>query len=374
MILKGKIQTKVISLITFVLCLGSDFAFPNNDDYSKYESWCEKYINTYEVRRDSGVVFPALMDVPRELNDYLIESARKGDFRLLKYAATIALIMDAEVSKVSVTSVCLEGMGAENNGFVMLLLKSSEIVKDFDSLQDEDREDFLFIFRVRSLGDLVRENSIKLSKEDYDYVQEKFIAYLKRKNYVINNDCSKVLHVSDTIVFKINPCDKIKKIEFETLDYIDMDCAVKDLEKCSNLEDIEIKHPKYGENGFYTKDGILYYGSIFLFYPPKKREKIIELPNDVSKFEAKNNPYIQEIRFTHSYTDDFSVNISNCKNIKKITTPKKLLYMKSNSSDCIGGKNIRVNENGDLNYTAERKGRVEGERNEKHRNAKKKMK
>lgn len=93
-------------------------------------------------------------------------------------------------------------MGAEDNGFVELLLKSS--FEDFD-------EEGYFIIRVRTLGDFVRENSINLSKEDYDYVQEKFSAYLKRKNYVINNDCSKVLHVSDTIVFKINPCDKIKK-------------------------------------------------------------------------------------------------------------------------------------------------------------------
>lgn len=346
--LKKKILTKAINTFVFVLfCfVGIEHVYSSNDDYSKYESWCEKYINTYEVKRysDLDVVFPALMDVPRELNDYLIENARNGDFRLLKYAAIIALIIDAEVSKVSATSVCLEGIGAENNGFVMLLLKSSEIVEDFDGLQDEDREDFLFIIRVRSLGDLVRENSIKLSKEDHDYVQEKFIAYLKRKNYVINNDCSKVLHVSDTVVFKINPCDKIKKIEFETLDYIDMDCAVKGLEMCSNLEGIEIKHPKNGENGFYTKDGVLYCNCSLLFYPPKKREKIIELPNDVSNFDAKNNSYIQEIRFTHSCLDEFSVNISNCKNIKKISTPKKLLYMKSDSSDYIGGKNIRVNE------------------------------
>jgi len=192
-------------IVGFVLSKGTSgnrFADPNNNDFSKYESWCEQYINTYEVKRYPGVAFPALMDVPRELNDYLMESARKGDFRLLKYAATIALIIDAEVSKVSVTSTDLSGMGAEDNGFVELLLKSS--FENFD-------EEGYFIIRVRQLGDFVRENSIKLSKEDYDYVQEKFTAYLKRKNYVINNDCSKVLHVSDTIVFKINPCDKIKK-------------------------------------------------------------------------------------------------------------------------------------------------------------------
>ena len=168
---------KITNIDTFRFCRDSiksemSFAIPNNNDFSKYESWCEQYINTYEVKRYPGVEFPALMDVPRELNDYLMESARKGDFRLLKYAAIIALIIDAEVSKVSVTSTDLNGMGAENNGFVELLLKSS--FKNFD-------EEGYFIIRVRTLGDFVRENSINLSKEDYDYVQEKFSAYLKRK-------------------------------------------------------------------------------------------------------------------------------------------------------------------------------------------------
>lgn len=327
-------------IVGFVLSKGTSgnrFADPNNNDFSKYESWCEQYINTYEVKRYPGVAFPALMDVPRELNDYLMESARKGDFRLLKYAATIALIIDAEVSKVSVTSTDLNGMGAEDNGFVELLLKSS--FEDFD-------EEGYFIIRVRKLGDFVRENSIKLSKEDYDYVQEKFIAYLKRKNYVIN-DCSKVLQVSDSIVFKITPCDKIKKIEFETLDYISMDDVAKDLEMCSNLESIEIKHPKNCLHTFFTKDGVLYYSCSLLFYPPKKRAKFIELPDDVSNFEAKNNPYIQEVRFTNDHTE-FFVNISNCKNIRKISTPNKVLYQKSDSLDYIGGKNIRVNEKEDL--------------------------
>ncbi len=138
-------------IVGFVLSKGTSgnrLVDPNNNDFSKYESWCEQYINTYEVKRYPGVAFPALMDVPRELNDYLMESARKGDFRLLN------------------------GMGAEDNGFVELLLKSS--FEDFD-------EEGYFIIRVRTLGDFVRENSINLSKEDYDYVQEKFSAYLKRK-------------------------------------------------------------------------------------------------------------------------------------------------------------------------------------------------
>lgn len=333
------------SIVIMLCCMMSNLAFSNNNDYSRYESWCEIYINTYEVLwpecPDCAIEF---MEVPDELNDYLIKSARKGDFRLLKYAAAIALIVDAEVAKKSITSSPLAGTGAENNGFVRMLLKASSEYKDFESYEDECFDRWIDIIRVNVLADLVRENSIKLTEKDYNYTKEKFTSYLKRKNYGLIDECSRVLHISDSIVYKITPYDKIRKLEFETLDYIDINCIQDDLAKCNNLESIEIRHP---QNLFHTKDGVLYFGDILLFYPPKKKDRSIKLPNNVLNFDAKNNPYLEEIQFTDAQFDDFSVNVSNCKNIRIINSPRKLLYMKTDSLDYIGGKSILVNKRGE---------------------------
>ncbi len=341
MILTGKILTRAIHTFVFVLCcIGSELAYSSNSDYLKFESWCEEYINMYEMVRRPDVFFPAFMEVPRELNDYLIESAKNGDFRLLKYAATVALIVDAEISQKCTISSCLAGTGAEGNGFVALLLKASGKFKNFDDFQDENQDGY-FIIRVSELGSIVRENSINLSEEDYNYAQEKFIAYLKRKNYGVVDECSRVLHISDSIVYKITSYDKIRKIEFETLDYINGNyCVEEDLAKCANLESVTIKHPK---GSFFTKDGVLYYEDILLFYPPQKKDRVIKLPNNVFRFKAKNNSYLEEIQFTNIETDFFSVDVSNCKNVRRISTPKKLLYMKTDSLDYFGGADILVN-------------------------------
>lgn len=345
MTLKKKILTKAINTFVFVFvlfcCVGTEPVYSSKNDYFDIETLCNRYVDDYEVLRDSVGFSPvSFMDVPQELNEYLVKSAENGDFKLLKYAAIIALIVDTELSIKCMMSSDIGFARGDRNGFVIMLLKASGKYKNIDYYRDESGH--IFMIRTNTLSHLVKENKINLSEEDYDYVQEKFNAYLKRKSYVVN-ECREVLHITDSIIVKIIPCDQIKKIEIATLNYIEMD-YLYELEKCPNLESIEIEHPQnFSYREFHTSDGVLYCYQTLLLYPPGKKDRFIELPDDVSNFKASNNPYIQEIRFTHELTESDSVLVSNCKNIKKISTPKMLLYLKTDSLEYIRGENIQVN-------------------------------
>lgn len=119
-------MTKCKLILSIILILNSCMILAQNDNESfdkimnKCQDFVDNYKPTYVIGADTLVVSRFTMP-PDNLNKFLFDCIKKGDYRPLKYSCVIVMKQNMEYSKVNHMDYLLDEPSYAQNGFLELL-------------------------------------------------------------------------------------------------------------------------------------------------------------------------------------------------------------------------------------------------------------
>lgn len=165
-------MTKCKLILLIVLILNSCVILAQNDNESfdkmmhKCQAFVDNYKPTYVIGTDTLVVSRFTLP-PDDLNKFLFDCIKKGDFRPLKYSCVIVMNQSQEYSNVNHEDYLLDEPSYAKNGFLELLRTKMGLPKN--------EQDYIAPMFTGDLCKWIHDNKSVIY--DYQYIDK----FLKKK-------------------------------------------------------------------------------------------------------------------------------------------------------------------------------------------------
>lgn len=135
------VHLKVISLLSLFSCSSMYKTENTKEDDLIMMRACEEYITSYTplyIVDEDTLAVARFNIVPDSINKYLIDCARKNDFKPLKYSAALIIRQHQEYLKVNDREYMLMEALTQKNGFIVLIRQAMKIGNIDDEFTNMD--------------------------------------------------------------------------------------------------------------------------------------------------------------------------------------------------------------------------------------------